>query len=294
MEPINLNDILRLSEEQIQKTKFRFMVPDKDNTFNPNLDAENKAKQDSINLEALVYNRQKSISFEEGIIAIGFIRIRDDRWLMTGIVKVLHDNGRERPATAEYLSKKFSFRLVIEFHKDFQNGIIRATTIKNSQRIIDQLRVIELWDPNKSLGDNSFPGYRNVTIGFENLKKKLETSNEWRAALSLRRGIYLITDKETGKRYVGSAYGTDGLLGRWTTYIKSGYDKDELETGQYPNKLLQELVRAKGMEYIKKNFQYSILETFTDDASTEYIISRESYWKNMMLSREKRFGYNAN
>lgn len=294
MNSINLNDILHLSEEQIQKTKFRFMVPSDRINFNPNLDAEDKIKQDEINLETLVYNRDKSISFEEKTIAIGFIRIRDDRWLMTGIVNVLHDNGKGNPATAEYLTQKFNFRLVVEFHKDFRNGIIRATTEKNGTRTINQLRIIELWDPHKSLGEKSFPGYKNVTISYTDLKKKLEISDEWRNALKLRKGVYLIMDKGTGKRYVGSAYGADGILGRWTTYIKSGYTKDKLENGEYPNKLLRELVQEKGMKYIEKNFQYSILETFEDDASDEFIISRESYWKDMLLSRDKKFGYNAN
>ena len=69
-------------------------------------------------------------------------------------------------------------------------------------------------------------------------------------------------------------------------------DKNEVENGKYPNKKLQELVTEKGISYIQDNFQYSILETFTDDVSDEYIIGRESWWKEALHSRE--FGYNAN
>ena len=57
-------------------------------------------------------------------------------------------------------------------------------------------------------------------------------------------------------------------------------------------KKLKELVEEKGLKYIQENFQYSILETFTDDASDEYIIARESFWKEVLLTRI--FGYNAN
>ena len=46
------------------------------------------------------------------------------------------------------------------------------------------------------------------------------------------------------------------------------------------------------MSYVQKNFHYAILETFTDDVADEYIVQRESYWKNVLLSRE--FGYNEN
>lgn len=286
MEIIKLNDILHLNNEQIQSTKLRFMVPNADFNFDPNTDAEDPEKQDSINLEHLVYNRQKSLSFVKGVIAIGFIRIRDDHWLLTGIVSVLKDRGYGRPAVAEYLSRSFNFRVVIKFHKYFQNGIVLA------KKIIDEIEVVEIWNPDKGLNDKSFPGYKDVLIGFEELKKKLEISDEWRTALSCRKGVYLISDKKTGYMYVGSAYGQNGILGRWQTYLKCGYDRNEVENGKYPNKELQKLVKKRGLSYIKKNFRYSILETFTDDVSDEYIISRESYWKEALLSRT--FGYNAN
>ena len=284
-EIIKLNDLLQLTDDEIDKTKIRFMVPSSGIDFDPNTDAEDPSKQDKINLTDLVYNREKSISFTDDIIAIGFIRIRDDYWLMTGIVKVVKDNGLAKPATAEYLTKKYNFRLVIRFHKYFQNGIILA------KNIIDKLEVIEVWNPDKTLADKTFPGYKNVSVSYRKLKKKLE-SPEWRTALSCRKGVYLITDQRTGKLYVGSAYGTNGILGRWETYVKSGYDKNEVENGKYPNKNLQELVNEKGLSYIQDNFQYSILETFTDDVSDEYIIGRESWWKEVLHSRE--FGYNAN
>ncbi len=286
MEAIKLNDILQLSEQQLENAKIRFMVSSDRISFNPNLDAEDVEKQDKINLADLVYNRQASISFKEGVIAIGFIRIRDDYWLMTGIVEVEKDNGLGQPATAKYLTKKYNFRVVVKFHKSFQNGIVWAKTI------INELEVVEIWNPEKGIGEKAFPGYKNVTIGYKELKKKVELSDEWRTALRSRKGVYLISDKQTGKLYVGSAYGADGILGRWTTYLTSGYDKNEVENGQYPNIELQKLVREKGLSYIQENFQYSILETFTDDVSDEYIIERESYWKEALLSR--KFGYNAN
>lgn len=285
METIKLNDLLQLTGEEIDKTKIRFMVSNDGINFNPNTDAEDPKKQDKVNLEALVYNRKKSMSFTRGVIAIGFIRIHDNYWLMTGIVKVVKDNGLAQPATAEYLTKKYNFRLVVRFHKNFQNGIVLA------KNIIDELEVIEVWNPDKTLDDKTFPGYKNVSVSYRELKKKLE-SPEWRTALSCRKGVYLITDQRTGKLYVGSAYGANGILGRWETYIKSGYDKNEVENGKYPNKKLQELVNEKGLSYIQDNFQYSILETFTDDVSDEYIIGRESWWKEALRSRQ--FGYNAN
>ena len=151
MEIIRLNDLLQLTREEINRTKIRFMVRSSDGGFNPNADAEDPSKQDEINLTSLVYNNKK-IFFTDGVIAIGFIPIRDDYWLMTGIVKVIKDNGQAQPATAEYLTKKYNFRLVVRFHKKSQNGIYLA------KNIIDDLEVIEVWNPNKTLNDTTFLG----------------------------------------------------------------------------------------------------------------------------------------
>ncbi|KAB8298414.1 hypothetical protein [Bifidobacterium apri] len=166
METIRLNDLLQLTREEIDRTKIRFMVPKSDIGFNPNADAEDPSKQDEINLTALVHN-EKKIFFKDGVIAIGFIRIRDDYWLMTGIVKVIKDNGQSQPATAEYLTKKYNFRLVVRFHKKSQNGVRLA------KGIIDDLEVIEVWNSDKTLNDTTFPGYKNVSVGYRELKKNL-------------------------------------------------------------------------------------------------------------------------
>lgn len=161
MEPIKLNDLLQLSEEQINQTKIRFMVPNSQIGFDPNRDAEDVAKQDEINLRALVYNRENSVPFKEGVIAIGFIQIDTDFWLMTGIVEITKDGERSKPSEAKYLTKKFNFRLVVKFHKNFQNGIIRANTIVQQEKLIDKLidllDVIEIWNPDKGVGGQGIP-----------------------------------------------------------------------------------------------------------------------------------------
>ena len=55
---------------------------------------------------------------------------------------------------------------------------------------------------------------------------------------------------------------------------------------------LKELVREKGFDYIKKNFQYTIIENFNAKVDDHYVLERESYWKEVLRSRE--FGYNKN
>lgn len=291
MAEIKLNDILKLSESELKNTKIRFMTNDKDGVFDPIGIAGDEQKKEELNLKNLVHNRSRSISFKKDVIAIGFIRLPKvrDNWLMTGIVKVLKDNGLGSFADAQYYkTKQYNFRLVVKYQKHEQNGI------RNANEFINKLEVIELWHPDKSVEEKDFPGYKNVSVSYKELKKKIEISDAWRIALEARRGVYLITDTKTGKMYVGSAYGDKGILGRWETYLTSasGFDRDEKENGKYPNKRLQEIVKKNGVSYIRENFQYSILETFTDDVPDEYIIARESWWKKVLLTRE--FGYNAN
>ena len=98
------------------------------------------------------------------------------------------------------------------------------------------------------------------------------------------KGVYLITDISNGKRYVGSAYGGEGIWSRWKSYV---------ETGHGNNKELTRLIKRSGMEYARINFRFALLEhqsMLTDD---DFIIERENYWKNILLTRGK-YGYNKN
>ena len=54
---------------------------------------------------------------------------------------------------------------------------------------------------------------------------------------------------------------------------------------------LKELLKANGEEY-KYNFKYSILEVCNMNLGNEYIISRETHWKEVLMTR--KFGLNKN
>jgi len=69
----------------------------------------------------------------------------------------------------------------------------------------------------------------------------------WHTALSSVYAIYLITDKVSGKQYVGSAYGTGGLLGRWKNYV---------ETHHGGNKRIVELLQQQ--QVWQADFQHTL------------------------------------
>ncbi len=135
----------------------------------------------------------------------------------------------------------------------------------------------------KKVSINDFNGFDEVNIDYETLKAIVSDNiMSWKSALSNVKGIYLIADKLTGKQYVGSAYGDECIWQRWSEYAKNGHGG---------NKELKELVLSKGEAY-KYNFKYSILEVCNMNLGNEYIIGRESYWKEVLQTRQ--FGLNKN
>ena len=66
---------------------------------------------------------------------------------------------------------------------------------------------------------HTFPGYKNLDVPFMTLENVINKDHpSWKNALSIK-GIYLITDTKTGKKYVGKASGEKGFWQRWSDYI---------------------------------------------------------------------------
>jgi len=139
--------------------------------------------------------------------------------------------------------------------------------------------------PSTKLG--AFPGYNNVLLTHKELQRIIRMeAPEWKTLLSNVKGVYCITDRATGKLYIGSASGDDeGIWQRWSNYA----DVNNLTGG---NKIFEELKNNYGSDYIINNFTYSILEIFDMKTSREYILSRERYWKRVFKS--VKFGMNDN
>lgn len=99
---------------------------------------------------------------------------------------------------------------------------------------------------------------------------------KWKEALKQWRGIYLIFDESDRKGYVGSAYGRDNLLGRWTNYAASGHGGNKLLKSRDP-----------------QHFRFSILQLVAPATPKEEVQALEASWKHRLHTREP-FGLNAN
>ncbi len=134
-----------------------------------------------------------------------------------------------------------------------------------------------------------FPGLGNIDAPFGELEATIKNERpNWKAALESIQGVYLITDTRTGKRYVGAAYSDTGIWARWSQYIKTGHGGN---AGL--KKLLRDRAGKQKLEYCRKNFRFSLLSNLTGAPEAD-IKAREKYWKDVLLTRNSRYGYNEN
>ncbi len=277
VEPILLNHLLEFSIDDYDKIRVKFNQINEENA-EPKDVYQNRP--DEINNNWLFWRKNRRY-FSVGQIAVCLVDLKDNRWLLTTIKEVTKElsvkNGINYIGKEIDKFKPYFGRVIIKFHKTSRVQVFKFGKVQ------DKLEVIQIL-PTVYDGDD-FTGYENVCLSFIQLEAILKRGKrDWLAALKNQKAVYLITDKNNGKLYVGSATGKNGmLLQRWGNYIATGHGG---------NKELIELVKEKGIEYIRKYFQYSILENYNMRTDDDYVLQRESWWKEILQSR--KFGYNAN
>ncbi len=274
-----LNDLLKLTKEQIAITKVRL------NTVSAGVNPIDEFKKDPKNL--LNWNYWNNKSYKVGQISIGLVNMGNGKWLLftvgkiTGILGTPYggDGNQGVQVTYDTLNEYNDlYGRVIVYYANKSQQMFR-----NASSILDELVVVEYLPALFSGFD--FPGYDNVCLSYSELKTIVDGNYpSYHNALERQKAVYLQTDKATGKLYVGSATSNNGmLLARWSSYVKNGHGG---------NIGLQDLIKDKGFDYIKTNFQYTILENFNEKVDDKYVLERENYWKEVFKSRN--FGYNKN
>jgi hypothetical protein len=213
---------------------------------------------------------------------------KENCWLFGGIFKVVEcipglreeDNkkGVIYQVALDLRGKSLIGRLIIRWKKHGRN------MGRNPESMLHNMSIAEILP--ESYAGVDFPGYAHINHSYASLEMLWkENKPDWKAALRHCHGVYLITDVLTGMRYVGSAYGDDGIWSRWETYFKTG--------GHGDNKLLRKLLRANDADYARHNFQFSLLEQASSRDSEQQVMERESFWKQVLLTRGE-FGLNEN
>ena len=135
----------------------------------------------------------------------------------------------------------------------------------------------------KTNGTLVFKSYLDVILNFDQLKRVMK-DEEWQQKLKQVNCVYLIVDKSTGKKYIGSTYNKEGIYGRWIDYAKDGHGG---------NVELAALVK-KQPNYHEVNFQWTILVTLDYFITQQEAIDKEDLWKRKLMTRTKSLGYNKN
>jgi hypothetical protein len=152
--------------------------------------------------------------------------------------------------------------LLIEWGSGYRSWVQRA---ERQEKLVVEIRR-EVFDP-------AFPGFRDFRYHIADIEA---IPFGWREALRAVNGIYLLVCLETGKQYVGSAYGQDGLWGRFLDYARTGHGGN-LE------------LRRRG----PANYQVCVLEVIPPTASQEDVVRSESMWKDKLRTRQP-YGLNEN
>ncbi len=146
---------------------------------------------------------------------------------------------------------------------------------------IDNIKEIVEIQP--GLHYKQFTDYFEFILDFKELQEIVNHKyNDWKRMLSATKGIYLIQDSKTGKLYVGSAYGEEGIWGRWSAYV--------VTNGHGGNKTLIELV-SNDNSYAN-NFRFSILMLLPSTTTKEQAYEKERLFKNKLGTNS--FGLNSN
>lgn len=190
-------------------------------------------------------------------------------------------------ALSEYMNDMID-RLVIDWP-----GAIGY--VQYSEDALKKKQVVSIHPDSKYV----FSGYYRVAWDFQTMQEYVtneELYEEIANALKEVFAVYLVVDTKSGKYYIGSAYGKDGLFGRWKTYAntngKGGASKDDSDG----NVGIIEYLKDNPKAYL--NFQYSILEIVHKTGNTakdiEATLEAEKIWKQKLCTLNTAWGLNRN
>lgn len=279
-----LNNILNLSEEEINNSKIEFNMQagSGGQSFLDRWLKKTESEKSSGTCKECSYwgwfgNRR---NFYPGQTVFSFSRMTSDEWLFISAAKII-DIPEDDWATVEVRNEFASLfgRLIIKCKK----GNTFSRYVFNLSKYIDHAVVKEIL-PYIYTGE-TFEGYDKVHLPFHKL---LDIFNgkimpTYYDALKKVTGVYCLTDTNTGKLYIGSATGQEGVAQRWGNYLDSKHGG---------NKKLIDLYNQKGDVYFEKYFTYTLLEYFNLSYDPVKIVEREQYWKKCLDTI--KHGYNDN
>ena len=229
---------------------------------------------------------QENDVFRDCEYIVSFIGEENNLARFIGVYKIIHkkpNSGILSIEGREFCYKFFYHMSEIDGFDDLKERVIIRwdNAISWHQWIKNLMEVVEI---SPGINYQLFTDYFDIIISFGELQDIIINQyKDWRIALSSVKGVYLITDTLSGKLYVGSAYGDDGIWGRWKNYVSTN--------GHGGNKMLKSLIDVD-WEYAVKYFRFSILAILSKTTTTDEVIKKEQLFKRKLGSNS--FGLNNN
>ncbi len=226
---------------------------------------------------------QKRPVFDNCDRIVSFIGTDETKSRFIGVYKVLTKmKGNEVPPPKGWPQEFCNYEYYYELKKEpgyeqLENRVI-IDWGDGTRSWVQKMRnkeVIEILPSDQTL--LSFSDYLDFTLTHTELKELFnnpDANRDWRSRLSAVAGIYLILATTTGHQYIGSAYGTDGIWGRWKTYAHNGHGG---------NKILKALIQ-KDSAY-PTAFSYSILQILPKSYTQKDVIKHEHRYMCKLGSR---------
>lgn len=281
---IMLNDIFKLTEDELNNSKIELNMTDGSGAIPLidkwlSFDYDTKLNGTGNCSYWTSYGNQKNFSIGNNVFS--FVRMNNDKeWLFVSAAKIL-DNAPNTHARFEILEqyKPYFGRLIIIHNK----GNTFSRYVFNIHDRINTCKIKEVL-PNIFDGEE-FCGYDSVYLPYRQLEDIFNNKimHSYYLALQKITGVYCLTDTNTGKLYIGSAYGENGVSKRWGDYLNSQHGD---------NKKLINLYKQEGKEYFQKYFTFTLIEFFGMSYDKDKIILREQYWKKCFDTIKN--GYNGN
>jgi len=267
-------DLNRLMSDLNDDNKFRFHLAKTEPGGTRPLDSLAKSEADWLDWQ--VYKGTNKERFTKDFI-VSFAQISGNKFLFGGIFKIKSRTGKYYDVEYSEKYNDMTGRLIIEYNGDNKRG-----TVFKPSYIFLYSEISGIYEY-KFKGE-PFKSYDEINHDFNAIEVIVKNElSDWKVALSSVSGIYLISDKKTGKHYIGSAYGENGIWGRWSSYVYSHHGN---------NIDLVELFKDRNEKYFRDNFKFAILEVISAVKTKEDVINKESLWKRKLFTRE--FGYNRN
>lgn len=265
---MDIATLLGLKKEEHQNYKVNFSTSDK-NAFEPLYAFYNNEYKE--------WQEKQTNSIYDRKFIVSFIYFDEHEWLFAGIyeVKEIYKTETQTYYETELLDQALDLigKLVIRYDK------IQRKRQVNFESVVANLQLSEILKEKRTIAP--FSSFDSVKVNYKLLCSIVSNeSYSWKYALSNAKGIYLITDLKSGRMYVGAAYGDLTFWDRW---------KDYQRTGHGGNKFLKKLIMLHGIDYLS-NLQFSFLDVKDKFIENKVILERESYWKDVLVTRE--FGFN--